>query len=63
MNISEPVAGAHTAARGLPAPGRIRLLCYPRILGYVFNPLTVWFCDDAAGRPLATIYEVHNTFG
>lgn len=51
------------AARGLPAPGRIRLLCYPRILGYVFNPLTVWFCDDAAGRPLATIYEVHNTFG
>ncbi|QQR38777.1 DUF1365 domain-containing protein [Devosia rhizoryzae] len=48
---------------GLPGPGRIRLLCYPRILGYVFNPLTVWFCDDAAGRPLATIYEVHNTFG
>lgn len=48
---------------GLAAPGRIRLLCYPRILGYVFNPLTVWFCDDAGGRPLATIYEVHNTFG
>ena len=51
------------ADQGLPAPGRIRLMCYPRILGYVFNPLTVWFCDDAAGRPLAIIYEVHNTFG
>jgi uncharacterized protein len=47
---------------GLPAPARIRLLCYPRILGYVFNPLTVWYCDDGEGRPLATIYEVHNTF-
>jgi DUF1365 family protein len=51
------------AGEGLPAPSRIRLLCYPRILGYVFNPLTVWYCDDATGKPLATIYEVHNTFG
>lgn len=50
------------ASEGLGPAGRVRLLCYPRILGYVFNPLTVWFCDDASGRPLATIYEVHNTF-
>lgn len=50
------------AEQGLPAPGRIRLLCYPRILGYVFNPLTVWYCDGEDGAPLATIYEVHNTF-
>lgn len=50
------------AGEGLPAPGRIRLLCYPRILGYVFNPLTVWYCDGEDGAPLATIYEVHNTF-
>ena len=54
---------AQLAAKGIAAPARIRLLCYPRILGYVFNPLTVWFCDDAEGNPLATIYEVHNTFG
>ncbi|MVT00229.1 DUF1365 domain-containing protein [Devosia marina] len=52
----------HLASEGLGPAGRVRLLCYPRILGYVFNPLTVWFCDDASGRPLATIYEVHNTF-
>jgi DUF1365 family protein len=40
----------------------IRLLCYPRIFGYVFNPLTVYFCSD--GDMLrAILYEVHNTFG
>ncbi|MBE7734012.1 DUF1365 domain-containing protein [Devosia faecipullorum] len=55
-------AGAQLAAQDLPTPGRIRLLCYPRILGYVFNPLTVWYCDDEFGAPLANIYEVHNTF-
>jgi DUF1365 family protein len=54
---------AQLAAHGMAAPGRVRLLCYPRILGYVFNPLSVWFCDDADGQPLATVYEVHNTFG
>lgn len=44
------------------AGSRIRLLCYPRILGYVFNPLSVYFCDDAEGRLAAVIYEVNNTF-
>ncbi|CAN7460015.1 DUF1365 domain-containing protein [Devosia sp. LjRoot3] len=56
-------ATAQLREAGLPAPARIRLLCYPRILGYVFNPLSVWFCDDISGKPIATIYEVHNTFG
>ena len=41
---------------------RITMLCYPRILGYVFNPLTVFFCHDADGRLGAIVYEVHNTF-
>ena len=45
----------------LEAPA-ISLLCYPRIFGYVFNPLTVYFCRD--GEVLrAILYEVHNTFG
>lgn len=56
-------AASQLARHGLPAPGRIRLLCYPRILGYVFNPLTVWYCDGPDGQPLARIYEVHNTIG
>ena len=52
------------ARAGLPVPdGRVLLLCYPRILGYVFNPLSVWFCHRHDGRLGAVIYEVHNTFG
>ncbi len=47
----------------MEADGPIRILCYPRILGYVFNPLSVWFCHRADGSLAATIYEVHNTFG
>lgn len=45
------------------SPGRIRLLCLPRIAGYEFNPLTIWFIDDTAGSPRWILYEIHNTFG
>lgn len=41
----------------------IRILCYPRILGYVFNPLTLYFCQRSDGRLHAILYEVCNTFG
>jgi uncharacterized protein len=41
---------------------RVRVLCYPRIFGYVFNPLTIYFCEDSHGNPLALLYEVCNTF-
>lgn len=40
----------------------IRLLCYPRMLGYVFNPLSVYFCYDAEQQLRVVIYEVTNTF-
>jgi DUF1365 family protein len=43
--------------------GRIELLCYPRMLGFVFNPLTVWFCHNRSGELAAILYEVHNTHG
>ncbi len=43
--------------------GTVRLLCYPRILGYQFNPLTVWYCHHADGSLRAILHEVHNTFG
>ncbi|MDQ5767685.1 DUF1365 domain-containing protein [Thiothrix subterranea] len=45
------------------AIGNIQLLCFPRILGYGFNPLSLWFCHDLAGNLLAVICEVRNTFG
>ncbi|WP_441236479.1 DUF1365 domain-containing protein [Bradyrhizobium sp. 930_D9_N1_4] len=41
----------------------IKLLCMPRILGYGFNPLSVYFCAGPDGALEAIIYEVHNTFG
>lgn len=50
-------------SHGYGGDGRIDLLCYPRILGYVFNPLSVFYCRDAHGRLEAVIYEVRNTFG
>jgi len=43
--------------------GRILLLCYPRVFGYVFNPLSIYFCYDRSGRLALLIYEVRNTFG
>lgn len=46
----------------ISANGPRWVLCYPRILGYVFNPLSVWFCHDEAGSLKAVIYEVHNTY-
>lgn len=41
---------------------KIYILCYPRILGYVFNPLTTYFCIGDKDEIKAIIYEVHNTF-
>lgn len=56
------VAG-HLANAGLNGNGlRVTMLCYPRIFGYVFNPLTVYFCYDAQGTLMAILYEVENTF-
>jgi uncharacterized protein len=43
--------------------GRVLILCYPRLLGYAFNPLSVYFCYRANGEPTLLIYEVRNTFG
>jgi DUF1365 family protein len=43
--------------------GRVLLLCYPRLLGYTFNPLSAYFCYRAGGDLALIIYEVRNTFG
>ena len=42
---------------------RIKLLCYPRIFGYVFNPLSVFFIYDSSEKLISILYEVKNTFG
>lgn len=43
--------------------GSISLLAIPRILGYAFNPLSVWYCQHADGQLRAILLEVRNTFG
>ncbi len=43
--------------------GPIQLFCYPRVLGFVFNPLSVWYCRDTDGALRAIVCEVRNTFG
>lgn len=52
------LADAGIAGEGLS----IEMLCYPRILGYVFNPITVYFCKTRDGQLRAILYEVCNTF-
>ncbi len=42
---------------------KIKLLCYPRILGYVFNPLSVFYVYDKKDDLISILYEVKNTFG
>jgi DUF1365 family protein len=43
--------------------GKVLLLCYARLLGYTFNPLSVFFCYRAGGALALVIYEVRSTFG
>ena len=43
--------------------GRIRLHCFPRLIGYTFNPLSLWYCEHADGSLRAVICQVRNTFG
>lgn len=45
------------------ADGDISLVTMPRVLGYVFNPVSFWLCHDRAGGLRAVLCEVHNTFG
>lgn len=40
----------------------ITLLCMPRVLGYVFNPVSFWICRDKSYNIKAVLCEVHNTF-
>jgi len=60
----------HTWIRGLlaregvsGADGEIVLQTFPRVLGYVFNPVSFWYCHAADGGLRAILAEVNNTFG
>ena len=72
-HLFPPAAGPDTlrrrvdrylADRGVELPGgTVTALMQARVLGYVFNPLTVFWCHDANGVLRHVIAEVHNTYG
>lgn len=62
-NIKAQVEMTMRAAGLEPDGGRITLLTMPRLLGWAFNPLSVFFCHDRNGVVRAILWEVDNTFG
>ena len=50
-------------AEGVRADGEVLLYAFPRMLGYVFNPVSFWVCHDRDGAVRAVLCEVCNTFG
>jgi len=43
--------------------GRVLLLAFPRVLGSVFDPISIWYCYGSGGDLRAILHEVRNTFG
>ena len=53
----------HLATRGIDLTGgQVLLVTLPRVLGYLFNPVSFYFCYDRSGAPVAALAEVSNTF-
>ena len=46
----------------LPPETRITLVTLPRVLGYIFNPVSFYFCEDQAGTTQCVVVQVGNTF-
>lgn len=51
------------AGQRIAADGEVLLYAFPRMLGYVFNPVSFWVCHDREGAVRAVLAEVNNTFG
>jgi len=58
-----PWIRALLARHGIVADGEVVLYAFPRMLGYVFNPVSFWVCHGADGSVRAVLCEVNNTFG
>ncbi len=61
--LRQEITGLLSSRGYASATARIELLCYPRILGYTFNPLSVYFCYNHNDEVEVILYEVSNTFG
>jgi DUF1365 family protein len=62
-DLKGQVERALAAAGIVPDGGPIRLFTMPRLLGWAFNPLSIFFCHRRDGRLAAILWEVDNTFG
>ncbi|MBB5801106.1 DUF1365 family protein [Saccharothrix ecbatanensis] len=58
-NLDTWLAGQGVDLRG----GRVLMLTNARVLGHVFNPITVYWCHDPDDEPVCVVAEVHNTYG
>jgi uncharacterized protein len=58
-NLDRLLAGHGIDLRG----GRVVMLAHAKVFGYVFNPLSAYWCHDDTGRLVAIVAEVHNTYG
>jgi uncharacterized protein len=54
---------ARVRRAGFAAGGPVRVMALPRVLGYAFNPITLFFCHDEQGSLTAVVHQVNNTFG
>jgi len=61
--LKERVVEVLKSHGGAEAPARVVLVTGPRILGYVFNPVSFFYCYDPDGDLIGAIAEVNNTFG
>ena len=57
-NLDRFAASQHIDLAG----GRVMMLAHARVVGYVFNPLTVYWCHRADGALACVVAEVHNTY-
>jgi uncharacterized protein len=62
-SVRDHVRGVVAASSQAHDVKRIFMLCYPAVLGRVFNPLTTYYCYDKADQLILMVYEVSNTFG
>ncbi|KQP63566.1 FAD-dependent oxidoreductase [Nocardioides sp. Leaf285] len=62
-NLEAFLAGEGVTLPAAAEGGRVLMAAQPRAFGYCFNPISVFWCLDRSGRRVATVVEVHNTYG
>ena len=63
LNGTAPLKQAVVDLAGDPSIERVLLLTQPRVLGYVFNPVSFWWCYRGDGSLACVVAELNNTFG